>query len=172
MQTHESSANISFIQLSTAHVDIGLKWSVVVKTVQAKGKTLFTSWYKFLSSPLVTVCGCDRKKEFAHTSGLTWFLSLLLDSEEVELICCSFTSKRTKWDDLCLWLGWILHSGEVFQGCPAGRRSHGGPRTCCRDYISRSGWVEASLLRLLPPQPKLGKAENERRKQPNKWAGH
>ncbi|KAK3528563.1 hypothetical protein QTP70_002803 [Hemibagrus guttatus] len=82
------------------------------------------------------------------------------------------------------WLGHLFRMppgclpGEVFRACPTGKRPRGSPRTRWRDYVSRLAWerlgvppeeleevsgereVWASLLRLLPPQPGSGKAED------------
>ena len=83
------------------------------------------------------------------------------------------------------WLGHLTRMpprrlpGEVFRARPTGRRPRGRPRTRWRDYVSRLAWerlgvpleeldevagereVWASLLRLLPPRPDPGYAEED-----------
>ncbi|KAK3558103.1 hypothetical protein QTP86_009892 [Hemibagrus guttatus] len=82
------------------------------------------------------------------------------------------------------WLGNLFQMppgclpGEVFQACPTGKRPRGRPRTLWRDYVSQLAWerlgipleeleevsgereVWASLLRMLPPRPGSGYAED------------
>ncbi|KAK3539176.1 hypothetical protein QTP86_028667, partial [Hemibagrus guttatus] len=82
------------------------------------------------------------------------------------------------------WLGHLFRMppgclpGEVFRACPTGKRPRGRPRTRWRDYVFRLAWerlgvppeeleevarereVWASLLRLLPPRPGSGWAED------------